>query len=477
MPEPIAQEQSKQLVTTRHIVIISMALLSIIGGILINFVEPLYVVGAVIAFVVISLIFKYEFFGLIIYLVVFLFRPGETYAILNTIRVELILGAALAFLTLIKNKYRYGSFTVPDSRLNKDFLMLIGAMCLSLAFSACKDCTITSIVNMLKLGIFYLLIILQLDSRKRWETFLWIFFIINAIIAADIAYGFYHGQAVFNQGLNRAEGGSSIMDNFNGIAITMNTLIPFTYYLFLYYKIPWKKVLMGLMLILFFWTMILTGSRGGLIGFLAILGFIWWSSKRKLAMSLVMIIFLTIGWMSLGADSQARYSSILDKNRDDSSENRIRAWIDGFELLLMRPLTGVGAGAFAWARAERFGRYLNPHNLYVQVLVELGIIGAIIYFLFLSHIFKINRQIIRTAPVRGSPTGLVSSVARATMISCASLLVTGMFAHSAYRFTWYFLAAMTVVSSHLLAISEEMPDDKITTELPKKNDSLLRETL
>ncbi|MCX6826814.1 MAG: O-antigen ligase family protein [candidate division Zixibacteria bacterium] len=414
--------------------------------------------------ILILLMIRYNFFGLIVYLIVFMIRPGETYPILDTIRLELILGALLVFVTLLKNKHRYGSFTVPDSRLNKDFLLLIGAMCLSLTFSACKDCTITSIVNMLKLGIFYLLIILQLDSRKRWEAFLWIFFIINAITAIDIVYGFYHGQAVFNQGLNRAEGGSSIMDNFNSLAITMNTLIPFTYYLFLYYKISWKKVLMGLMMVLFFWTMILTGSRGGLVGFLAILGFIWWQSRHKLVMGMALVFFLVGGWMNLGEESKARYSSILDDNLDASSENRVKAWKDGLELFVTHPLTGVGAGAFAWARVERFGAYLQPHNLYIQVLTELGFIGTFVFIMLMTDIFKINRRIIKIVQTRGSPNALLEPFASATIISCLSLLVTGMFAHSAYRYTWYLLAALTVVSQQFArkepgesaAVPEEM---------------------
>ncbi|MCX6830389.1 MAG: O-antigen ligase family protein, partial [candidate division Zixibacteria bacterium] len=446
MSEPFKANKTGLAITSRHLLLSGLILLCVLVAVLACIVDPRYLLVAIGGMLVIFLMIKYDYFGLMVYLVVFLIRPGETYTVLNTIRLELVLGASLSFLTLLKNKFRYGQFTIPDSKLNTDFLLLLGAMFLSLAFSACKDCTTNSLMDMLKLGIFYLLIILQIDSKKRLEIFFWLFIIVNAKMAFDVTYGFYHGRAIFNQGLNRAKGINSTMDNFNGIAITMNTVIPFVYYLFLHYKAFWKKAIMGAILILFFWTLIITGSRGGLLGFLAILGFIWWQSRHKLVMAVALAFLLIAGWMNLGEDSRARYSSILDDNLDASSENRVKAWKDGLELFVTHPLTGVGAGAFAWARVERFGVYLNPHNLYIQVIAELGAIGTLIFAMFLIDIFRINRRIIKKVQVRGSPHARLEPFARATIIACLSLLVTGVFAHSAYRYTWYLLAALTVVS-------------------------------
>jgi len=182
---------------------------------------------------------------------------------------------------------------------------------------------------------------------------------------------------------------------------------------------------------------------------------------------------LIAGWMNLGEDSRARYSSILDDNLDASSENRVKAWKDGLELFVTHPLAGVGAGAFAWARVERFGIYLNPHNLYVQVLAELGSIGTFIFAMFLIDIFRINRRIIKKVQVRGSPHALLEPFARATIIACLSLLVTGVFAHSAYRYTWYLLAALTVVSQQFARMEpEEIAAVPREAQSPKAAESL-----
>ncbi|SYZ73059.1 membrane hypothetical protein [Candidatus Zixiibacteriota bacterium] len=446
MAEPYQTYQPKPIVTAKGLIFLALIVGSLILGGLAALVNPLYLILGVVGLVVIFLMVKYDYFGLLVYLLVFLMRPGETYTFLAKVRIELILGACLAFLALIKNKYRYGHFTIPDNKLNLDMLLILGAMCLSFSLSSCKDCTINAIQELLKLAIFFLLIILTIDTRKKLEIFIWAFLLINAKLTFDINWGFYHGQAVYNQGLERATGGNSAMDNFNGIAITMNTMIPFAYYLFFYYREYWQKILMLGCLILFSWTLIITGSRGGLLGFLGILGIIWLQSKRKLALGLFFIVFMAAGWTMLGASSKARYETIFDKNLDESSENRVLAWEDGLEMAIIRPVTGVGAGAFAWARVERFGRYLNPHNMYIQVLAELGFIGAFIYFMFVIDIFRFNFRLLKSVPSRGSPLALLRPLSRAIIASCGSLLITGIFAHSAYRYTWYFVAALTVIA-------------------------------
>lgn len=440
---------TRSVVTTRHLYWVVLVGLSLLLGVLALFVDPLYIMVGLAAIVVAIIMVKYQFFGLVVYLAVFTLRIGEMYPALAALRLELMLGGALTVLTLLSNKYRYGSLLIPKSSLNTYFLFILGAMGMSLIISACKDCTVDMTIEMIKLGIFYLLIILNVDTQKRLETFLWLFLILNAKLSFDIMWGYYHGAGIVKGDLTRASGGNSTMDNFNGIAITMNTLIPFAYYLFLHYRSLFKKVIMGVMLMLFVWTMVITGSRGGLLGFCAILGLIWWQSRHKSIMAIGLLVFMVVAWAALGDASKERYMTIFDDNLDESSQGRIDSWLDGLQLFLTRPLFGVGAGAFAWARVENFGTYLNAHSLYVQVIAELGLAGVIAYFCFIRDIFRVNWRTVKLIESRPNPNRLLAPFARATIITCGSMLVTGIFAHSAYRYTWYFMAAMTVVAAQI----------------------------
>jgi probable O-glycosylation ligase (exosortase A-associated) len=427
--------------------------LAILLGVAAHFVEPHFLIIGLLAPFVVVLIIQYEYAGLILYLIIFMTRPGEVYPSLAPLRLEFLLGGFLAFLTLMKNKYKYGAFTIPRSNLINFFVAFLVAMAISFPLSACKDCTIVRIQEVVKFGVFFLLIILQINSKKRLEVFFWVFVLLNAKIAFEVMVGFVTGAgAVMNQGLTRANSASSVTDNFNGIAITINTVFPFVYYMFFHYKKLWIRIFLGGLLILFATTVISTGSRGGLLGFLAILGFIWWQSRNKALFAAMAVVIMIGGWFSISEERRARYITITDtENIDESSQGRIDAWIDGMQLFISQPITGVGAGGVLQARVERFGVWLDPHNLYVQVLAELGLIGGFTYFGFILWIFRINRRLIRESGDDDAPHKLFIPFARATIIACAAMLVTGMFAHSMYRYSWYLLAALTVAGERILA--------------------------
>jgi len=418
MSNELVKRGSRELINTQRLIIIAVAVLSLLMGTIIVKVNPLFPIGLIVGLVVVMLIFKYDYFGLLLYFAVFMTRPGETYPSLAPLRIEFLLGGSIAFLTLIKNKYRYGQFSIPNSRLNLDFVLFLGAIALSFFLSSCKTCTVDRFEEMAKMGIFYFLIILIVNSQRRLEIFFWAFIILIGNMAIDVIKGFYGGDAVYNQGLMRATSENSAADNFNGIAITLNTAFPFVYFLFVHYRRLWQKIFFGSVMFLFVWTLLLTGSRGGLIGFVAILGCIWWMSRHKSILLVTFLIFATAIWLGMGGARRERYLSIFDSHLDASSQGRVNAWKDGISLFLDRPITGVGASGFLQARVDKFGVYLDPHNLYVHVFAELGIVGGFIFFfMFLRDIFRLNMKVIRQVKSRGSPHALLVPFSKATIIA------------------------------------------------------------
>lgn len=469
MGEVDYKSSSRDLVTKTTLIYIGLILVSILAAVLAQFVEPLYIIVAIIGIAVAFLIYYYVYAGLILYLLLFLLRPAETYTALAPLRLEFLLGGALIVIVLMKNKWQFGTLRIPNSPLNSRFALLLGALCLSLLGSACTDCTIGVITMMAKLAVFYLLIILIIDTRLKLIVFLMFFVSANIYMASQILGEFMSGIYQTTGDLHRTAGGNSAIDNMNGIAITMNSIIPFIYYLMLHYKSRWKKTAMVLMLAVSVITLVLTGSRGGMLGFLTLVGIFWYRSQQKLVSGTVIVLILVVGWFSMEDNRRDRYMSIVSSQdqRDESAQGRLDAWVDGLFLFAEKPLTGVGAGAFAWARVTKFGVYLQPHSMYVQILAELGIIGAILYGLFLTGIFSANRRILRQAQTRGSPDSMLVALALGITASCYSLLVTGIFAHSGYRFSWFVFGALTVVGHRLFQESQEEQDQlKAAADFP-----------
>jgi len=94
--------------------------------------------------------------------------------------------------------------------------------------------------------------------------------------------------------------------------------------------------------------------------------------KKAIVGGTMTIIMLTV-LMFMPGPIQDRMGSVLDAGNDESFQGRTRSWDHGFAMLSWYPITGVGKGQWL----EYHG--LMPHNSYVQVMAEMGIIGIWLY--------------------------------------------------------------------------------------------------
>ena len=68
-----------------------------------------------------------------------------------------------------------------------------------------------------------------------------------------------------------------------------------------------------------------------------------------------------------------------------SRNNMIKVGIEWFKL---RPFRGYGLDNFRFLYNKYFGYDYYAHNNYIELLVDLGVIGVIVYYLFYMYIFK-----------------------------------------------------------------------------------------
>ncbi len=115
----------------------------------------------------------------------------------------------------------------------------------------------------------------------------------------------------------------------------------------------------------------LTNSRGSVLAMGAML-LLYGILRYGVVKSVIVLPILFAPLIALGPSRMADMSA-----DEDSAEGRIEAWYEGVQLLIMRPLFGVGKGLFA----DHHG--LTAHNSFVLAFAELGMIG---YFFWLSNI-------------------------------------------------------------------------------------------
>ena len=218
--------------------------------------------------------------------------------------------------------------------------------------------------------------------------------------------------------------------------------------------------------LLFVFTIVRGGSRGGLVGLSAVLGYVLLTFRTvprstRVAVAAGAVLLLAGG----GAMYWARMRTILQPTADynvSASYGRAAIWQRGLRYVRERPLAGVGASGFAVAEHElsplarrrimagRPVHLLNAHNIFVQVAAELGLPGLVVFVALLVQMARTLRRV-RRGRDRYARTPAVAQVLLAALLG---YVVCGFFLSAAY-FPFLFLLIGLVAALAAIARSEE----------------------
>ncbi len=152
----------------------------------------------------------------------------------------------------------------------------------------------------------------------------------------------------------------------------------------------------------------------------------------------------------LPEDLQHRYLTLVDssygpKNAALSASGRMAGFLYGIEAWEKSPLLGHGPRGFDFAT----GRLGGAHNLYGQVLSEMGTLGALLLlalvFCFILNCLEV-RRFYREYP--DEPRGFSFHVSRGIGLILVLLLLLGWSGHTLYRYNWQWFAAFQAIAVH-----------------------------
>jgi O-antigen ligase len=134
-------------------------------------------------------------------------------------------------------------------------------------------------------------------------------------------------------------------------------------------------------------ALLMTFSRGALTAYLVVVGGFLWHQKRVKTF-LVCSIMLGLALLAAPSAMQERFgtgfragaiSDASDVTKDDLTAGRVHGWGLLAPELLDAPWLGRGLGSTQWSHAVATGQYIanHPHNIYLEVLMDLGLIGFI----------------------------------------------------------------------------------------------------
>jgi O-antigen ligase len=183
-------------------------------------------------------------------------------------------------------------------------------------------------------------------------------------------------------------------------------------------------------------TIFLSGSRGGMVAILielVVLTVILVRQKRNLQTAIVLGVFLLIvlgllSWLG-GEQLMGRMASVSTAHRDVTERMRLVIDRDGFRMFLSRPIFGWGLGTFPVVYPQFRSFYTNffvneAHNDYLQLLVEMGVLG---FGVMLWFVFVLYRNAFKKIK------NWTSDISGAVALAC-TLGLSGILVHSAVDF-------------------------------------------
>lgn len=411
---------------------------------------------------------KMKFF-LIGYLFLFIYRPFEVYSILETIHLErlwMIAALCYYFFSGAVNKHRVQGSAAVVFFVSAMFLSALGAQDLERWWKTTED--------FLKVAVFYFLLATSIDSEEELIDILYAYIAIMFIYEAKSLWEYFvNGRVQFRMGVSRLIGHDQSGAEPNAMAATINYSLPFAYILYLRFKdevarLRQKRILVAY-IIVSVTCIFMTGSRTGAVSLLFLAILLWFNVEHKVRWLFVFVTTALLIWNLLPYEKRVRLESIWDedvqmegaegdkfmRSAKASTEGRKEGFWDGVHLLQAHPLTGAGAGNFANARQLvreiPLEQELQAHNLYGQLMGELGGFGVVAFISLLFSIIKMDLLVIRRKAQGLSP------IAWACLASVPLLLINGLAAHNLYRYNWLWISAFSSVIYWLIS-----RDDKST---------------
>jgi len=393
-------------------------------------------------------IVKRPFYGLLSYTIIMITRPGLFFPAIGALRIELLVGVIIIFI-IVLSQQRLSRLNPSTSPICKWVFALTVVILLSYAQAFDLDYSWTTVQNFMKVFFFFIMIVTLIDNTKDIKLFVAVFMLSTFAISYNVLYNSMYGLLEGGTGGFRIE--YAVADKGMGaghVAVANITLqaMPFLWYAASSVKRPIIKTFLIICFLLSTYTVFLAGSRGGIVGLVTLILVLTLFTKHRALMFGISLTLFIILMQSMGSSYKSYMSTILKFGRGDvSSRSRIVGLRHGFEMLVKRPILGVGPGVYRVARRAWFNWGLLSHNLYGQLMGELGLIGTTAWFIFLYSYLKMAWDLRKLYIANSVEVNILTAVVAATAVR----LVLGMGSHSLYIFFWYMAAAIVVALNRI----------------------------
>jgi O-antigen ligase len=345
-------------------------------------------------------------------------------------------------------------------------IIVLGVAFLPIAYS--KDRAVEILTDsFLKVATIFVLMINLIDARARLRSMMKLVVLCGTFIAlATIATRFTGdlGEQLTESG-TRVEGiVGGIFGNPNDLATAFDLLLPLALALALTSR-GLKRIIYLIASAIITFGVIITFSRGGFLGLVAMGGVLLWKIGRRNRLATVLVTLLAAGvFISvLPSGYSDRILTIFqtDKDTTNSAQERTELLKRAFEVAGNNLVIGVGIGNYPFYSL----RQRMAHNSYLEIWAELGLLGLIAYLTMLFAPMRSLRRIARDVARKDAPADreiyLLTAGVQAAMVA---YLVCSFFGSVQYQWFVYYIIAYAVALRRLHAAEGATIEDCVPVE-------------
>jgi O-antigen ligase len=371
-------------------------------------------------------------------------RPNDYIQALVPLRLALVMTPLTVLATLLQ-RGDHGPFRHREAQLYLAFYsMMIVGVPLAMHRAVSFDYVITGYSSNV---IYFFLFVTHVTTRARLAR-IWMILVFGAAVFSLVSLSrggvwsgrFYVGQGGYDP---------------NDVAYVELALLPFAICLLMTSSNAVSRLMALVSVVTGMLVALFTGSRGGMLGIVVfVLLFIIVRVGNLKAAHKALLLMLLVGAAVVNADkiNFERYRTLTNLETDYNMEEggRWDTWKKGLTILAGRPLTGVGADNFPMAIGnyrQALGvlpKWQAAHNSFIQVLVEVGVIGGILWLMLVTTTAKTFWRL-RHRP-SSSGRGEIAVWAGVLFVGFVAQLVSSLFISMGYSvfFTVFFAVAVAL---------------------------------
>src|SRR5262245_775799 len=336
-------------------------------------------------------------------------------------------------------------------------LMVIAALgVLFMPFAAFPKDSLDALTdNYLKTVIIFILMVNLIDMRQRLFSLWKLVVICGAPLGLGAINSYIKGEFT-SQGQLRIQGlVGGMFSNPNDLATALDCLLPLAIALTIVSK-GGARLLYLICAAVIAIGVLVTLSRGGFLGLIALGGVLLWKLGRGRRLKTMLAAALICGVLLAATPGGYgnRIATIFNTDQDQtgSAQERRELMERAAYIAIHHPIIGVGMGNFhLYSIREK-----AAHNSYLEIAAELGAIGLIAYLIIIfAPLRALHRIELQTRGMRSKSEREMYLLSVCVQAAFIAYMVCSFFASIQYLWYLYYIAAYAVALRQIHAAEEE----------------------